>query len=267
MKLYRVKPGDRVRLRDWKPDDRSGFNGNKEDSLKVREKLRLKLEELQNLLYAEHRHRLLIVIQAMDTGGKDGTIRAVFQGVNPQGVKVASFKSPTPAERDHDYLWRVHPQIPGKGEIVIFNRSHYEDVLIVRVHDFVPPAVWKKRYAHINDFERMLTDEGVTILKFYLNIDKDEQKRRLQERLDNPEKHWKFNADDLAERNLWPQYMKAYEDMLTRTSTPWAPWHIVPSNRGWYRDLVVAQTIVDALKKLDMHYPPAPEGIDKIVID
>jgi PPK2 family polyphosphate:nucleotide phosphotransferase len=267
MKRYRVKPYTKVNLKDWDPNDRSGFAGDKEASLKVREKLRRRLEELQGLLYAERKHRVLIVIQALDSGGKDGTIRAVFEGVNPQGVRVASFKAPTQLELDHDFLWRIHAQTPGKGEMTIFNRSHYEDVLVVRVHDLVPAAVWKKRYDHINDFERMLVDEGTTILKFYLQIDLDEQKQRLQARLDDPRKHWKFNVGDLAERKLWPEYMKAYTEMLSRTSTPWAPWYIVPANHNWYRDLVVAETLVDTLTALDMHYPPAQPGIDKIVIE
>jgi len=191
----------------------------------------------------------------MDTGGKDGTIRHVFEGVNPQGVRVASFKKPTPEELGHDYLWRVHKQTPQNGEIVIFNRSHYEDVLVVRVHSLVPNAVWSKRYDHINAFEHMLAEEGTTILKFFLHIDLEEQRSRLQARLDERRKRWKFNPADLAERKLWPQYMAAYEEALSRTSTRWAPWHIIPANRKWYRNLVVGTIIVETLKGLDMHYP------------
>jgi PPK2 family polyphosphate:nucleotide phosphotransferase len=215
------------------------------------------LEELQEMLYAEHKHKVLIVLQAMDTGGKDGTIRHVFEGVNPQGVRVAGFKKPTPEELDHDFLWRVHKQVPGKGEVVIFNRSHYEDVLVVRVHNLAPQEVWSKRYDHINDFERMLVDEGTTILKFFLHIDLDEQKERLQARLDEPNKRWKFNPEDLEERKLWPQYVKAYEDAISKTSTDWAPWYIVPANRKWYRNLVVGTVIIETLKDLDMRYPEA----------
>jgi PPK2 family polyphosphate:nucleotide phosphotransferase len=194
---YRVKPGHKIKLGDYDPEDKTQFSGNKKDAKARQAKLVQKLGELQEVLYAEHKHKVLVVLQALDTGGKDGTIRAVFSGINPQGVRVASFKVPTAEELDHDYLWRVHAQVPGKGELAIFNRSHYEDVLVVRVHNLVPEAVWRKRYAQIRDFERMLAEEGTTILKFYLNISKDEQKKRLQERLDDPKKRWKFNPGDL----------------------------------------------------------------------
>ena len=267
MKRYRVKPGSKVNLDEMNANDHSGFNGGEDEAKDRAMALRVKLEKLQELLYAEHKHRLLVVLQAMDTGGKDGTIAKVFDGVNPQGVRVASFKAPTPPELDHDYLWRVHPHVPGKGEIVIFNRSHYEDVLVVRVHHLAPEEVWKRRYDQINDFERMLSEEGTKILKFYLHIDKDEQKQRLQSRLDDPTKHWKFNIGDLAERKLWSQYMKAYEDVLEKTSTDWAPWMIIPANHKWYRNLVVVETIVDALEDFDMQYPPSAPGLDKIVIE
>jgi PPK2 family polyphosphate:nucleotide phosphotransferase len=267
MKHLRIKPGSKVDLKDWDPSDHSGFDDGEQAARERLITLRDKLEKLQELLYAEHKHRLLIVLQAMDTGGKDGTIAKVFDGVNPQGVRVASFKSPTPPELDHDYLWRIHPHVPGKGEIVIFNRSHYEDVLIVRVHKLAPEEVWERRYSQINDFERMLTEEGVTILKFFLHIDKDEQKQRLQARLDDPSKHWKFNVGDLAERKLWSDYMKAYEDVLTETSTGWAPWTVVPANHKWYRNLVVIESVVGALEDFDMKYPPTPPGLDKIIID
>jgi PPK2 family polyphosphate:nucleotide phosphotransferase len=203
----------------------------------------------------------------MDTGGKDGVIRHVFDGVNPQGVKVASFKVPTQEERDHDYLWRVHEKVPGKGEIVIFNRSHYEDVLVVRVHDLVPKEVWRKRYEHINHFERMLVDEGTAIVKFFLHIDLEEQKQRLQARLDEPNKRWKFSRGDLKERKLWPKYTQAYEEVLSRTSTEWAPWYIVPANRKWYRNLVIANVLLQTLDGMDMHYPAPEEDLDGIVIE
>lgn len=267
MEQYRVKPGNKVKLNKFDPKDTSAFNGDKEAGKAYLVKLNHRLETLQELLYAEGKHKVLIVFQAMDAGGKDGVIRAVFEGVNPQGVKVASFKAPTPEELAHDYLWRIHKQTPGKGEITIFNRSHYEDVLVVRVHNFVPEAVWHKRYAHIVHFEQLLADEGTTILKFYLHIDQDEQKERFQERLDDPSKRWKFNVGDLAERKLWDQYMAAFEEALEKTSTEQAPWYIVPANRNWYRDLVVSTVLVETLEKLNMQYPAPAEGLDKIVIE
>ncbi|MFQ5578018.1 MAG: polyphosphate kinase 2 family protein [Anaerolineae bacterium] len=255
MGRYRVEPGRSVNLQNWDPNDTGAFTGGKKAGRKQLLALNRELETLQELLYAEHKHKVLVVLQAMDAGGKDGTVRHVFDGVNPQGVRVVSFKKPTPNELAHDYLWRVHRQVPGKGEIVIFNRSHYEDVLIVRVLNLVPPEVWSKRYDHINHFERMLADEGTTILKFYLNIGLDEQLQRFQARLDEPHKHWKFNPDDLKQRQRWPQYMQAYEEAIAKTSTPWAPWYIVPANRKWYRNLVVGTLITGALKGLAMSYP------------
>jgi PPK2 family polyphosphate:nucleotide phosphotransferase len=231
------------------------------------EKLNDKLEALQELLFAEHKHKVLIVLQAMDTGGKDGAIRRVFDGVNPAGVRVASFKAPTAEELDHDYLWRIHRQVPGKGEMVIFNRSHYEDVLVVRVHNYVPPEVWKKRFDQINEFEQMLAESGTTILKFYLHINKDEQKERLQARLDDPTKRWKFRLGDLEERKLWDNYMEAYEDVLSKTSTEYAPWYIVPANRKWYRDLVISSILVKTLEDLKMKYPESEENLDGVVIE
>jgi len=250
----------------WNPGDTSGFDGKKEDALKESEKLVKKMEELQELLYAEHKHKVLIVLQAMDTGGKDGTIRRVFDGVNPQGVRVAGFKVPTPEELNHDFLWRVHAQVPGKGEIVIFNRSHYEGVLVSRVHKLVPEKVWNARYQEINDFERSLCEEGATILKFFLHIDKDEQKKRLQDRLDDPTKRWKFSIHDLPERKFWSQYMNAYEDVLEKTSTKCAPWYIVPANHNWFRDVIISTVIVRTLEELDMHYPPEAKGLKSIVV-
>ena len=267
MERYRVKPSGQIDLSQWDPNDKSAFDGNKQQGRQALRALNERLESLQELLYAENKHKVLIVLQAMDTGGKDGTIRHVFEGVNPQGVKVASFKVPTPEELAHDYLWRVHKQTPGRGEIVIFNRSHYEDVLVVRVHNLATPEVWGRRYAHINDFERTLADEGTTIVKFFLHISLDEQKERLQARLDEPDKRWKFSLGDLDERKLWPDYMRAYEDVLSKTSTEWAPWYIVPANRKWYRNLVVATVLVEALERLDMRYPQPEEGLEKVVIE
>ena len=266
MKKYLVKQNIKVKLSDWDPDDTSGFEGNKKEGITVLKKLNEKLDVLQEMLYAEHKHKILIILQAMDTGGKDGTIRSVFEGVNPQGVKVASFKVPTPEELDHDYLWRVHPQVPGKGEIVIFNRSHYEDLLVVRVHNLAPKKVWEKRFQHINEFERMMKDEGTTILKFYLNISQDEQKQRLLDRISTPEKRWKFNPGDLEERKLWKDYMEAYQDVLSKTSKPWAPWYIIPANRNWYRNLVISSILVDTLEKLKMRYPQPVKNINQYAI-
>lgn len=267
MKQYRVKPKTKIDLSEWNPKDTGDFKGGKVEGLAQVEKLNRKLEELQELLYAEHKHKVLVILQAMDTGGKDGAIRRVFDGVNPAGVRVASFKAPSVEELDHDYLWRVHKQVPGNGEIVIFNRSHYEDVLVVRVHNIVPPEVWKGRYAQINDFERILAENGTTILKFYLHIDKDEQKERLQARLDDPTKHWKFRIADLEERKRWPAYMQAYEDVLTKTSTDYAPWYIVPANRKWFRDLVISSVLVETLESLKMKYPEPEENLDKVEIE
>jgi len=267
MNKYRVAPGDKINLSDWDPNDKSKFDGDKLQATKRLEELNYEVEALQELLYAEHKNRVLVVLQAMDTGGKDGTIRHVFEGVNPQGVKVASFKVPTREELDHDYLWRVHKQTPGKGEIVIFNRSHYEDVLVVRVHKLVPKETWALRYEQINEFERLLYEEGTKILKFFLHIDLKEQKERLQARLDDPNKQWKFSLGDLEERKLWPEYTEAYEDVLSKTSTKWAPWYIVPANRKWYRNLVVASIIVDALKRLDMSYPHPEDDLSQVDIE
>ena len=267
MERYRVKPGSHINLEEWDASDTGGFDGGKGAAKDRLEELNEELEELQELLYAEHKRKVLMVLQGMDTSGKDGTIRHVFEGVNPQGVRVASFKVPTRIELDHDYLWRVHQQTPRTGEIVIFNRSHYEDLLVVRVHSLAPPEVWSRRYAHIKDFERLLAEEGTTILKFYLHIDLDEQKERFLARLNEPHKRWKFSLGDLKERKLWPQYMQAYEDVLNKTSTKWAPWYVVPANRKWYRNLMIATILVDTLKGLDMKYPEPEEGLDDVVIE
>ena len=267
MKKFLVKPAAKVKLSKWDPNDTGDFKGGKEEGLARLEKLNGKLESLQELLFAEHKHKVLVILQAMDAGGKDGVIRRVFEGVNPAGVRVASFKAPTAEELDHDYLWRVHKQVPGKGEMVIFNRSHYEDVLVVRVHNYVPPEVWGKRFEQINEFERILAENGTTILKFYLHIDLEEQKERFQARLDDPTKRWKFRLGDLEERKLWPGYMKAFEEVLSRTSTPYAPWYIVPANRKWFRDLMISSVLVDTLQGLQMSYPESGENLDGVVIE
>ena len=264
---YRVSPKTRIELDQWPTRGGDDVGLDKEEGRERLAPLNERLEELQELLWAESKHRVLVVLQAMDTGGKDGTIRHVFDGVNPQGVKVASFKKPTSRELAHDYLWRVHPHTPGSGEIVIFNRSHYEDVLVVRVHDLVPRKVWKRRYEQINDFERLLAEEGTTILKFFLHISKEEQKERLQARLDEPHKNWKFSKGDLAERALWDDYQKAYEDVLSKTSTEAAPWYVIPGDQKWFRNLLISQILVDTLEGLDMRFPEAEEGLDKIVIE
>ncbi len=267
MEKYRVKPGKKVDLTDWDPGETSNFDGKKDKGEKHLQDLNEKLETLQEMLFAEHKHKILVVLQGMDTSGKDGVIRHVFEGVNPQGVRVAGFKVPTEMELDHDYLWRVHREVPGKGEIVIFNRSHYEDVLVVRVHELVPPEIWKRRYDQINAFEKMLAEEGVLIRKFFLHISKEEQKERLQARLDDPKKQWKFRIGDIKERKRWGEYRKAYEDVLERTSTDWAPWYIVPSDKKWYRNLVIGSILVETLESLDIQYPPPEEDLTGVVID
>jgi PPK2 family polyphosphate:nucleotide phosphotransferase len=266
MHRYRVEPGTEVDLTLVDPADRSAFTGKKKEGRTHAKELNTRLEQLQELLYAESSHRLLVVLQAMDTGGKDGTIRHVFDGTNPQGVKVASFKQPTPEELAHDYLWRVHPHTPAAGEIVIFNRSHYEDVLVVRVHELVPPEVWANRYDQINEFEERLAQEGTTIRKFFLHVSKQEQRERLQARLDEPTKRWKFSHADVAERALWDSYREAYEAVLSKTSTPWAPWYVVPADRKWYRNLVIGSVLVDTLEGLHMRYPDPEEDLDSVVI-
>lgn len=267
LKRFRVGPGERIHLARIDAGDTSGYPGAEEDLRQVFADLNDRLEYLQEMLWAEHRHKVLVVLQGMDTSGKDGTIRHVFDGVNPLGVKVAPFKTPTPEELDHDFLWRVHPKVPGRGEIVIFNRSHYEDVLAARVKELVPPKVWKARYGQINDFEKLLAETGTTLLKFFLHIDAAEQKERFQARLDDPTKRWKFRKGDLADRQLWPDYQEAYEDALNRTSTRHAPWYIVPSNKKWYRNLVVASVLVKALEKLNMRYPEPEEDLDGMIIE
>ncbi len=214
-----------------------------------------RIDTLQYGLHAEGKRALLLVLQGMDTAGKDGVIRKVMTAFNPQGCRVVSFKVPTPEEAAHDFLWRVWKVTPARGEVVIFNRSHYEDVLVVRVHDLVPEAVWSKRYETINQFERQLTDSGTTVLKFFLHISRDEQRERLLERLDDPAKHWKFNAGDLDERARWKDYQRAYHDALTRCGTAHAPWYVIPADRKWYRDLAISEIVADALAKMDPRPP------------
>lgn len=262
---YRVAPDSNVELTDWATDDKGDLDRSEAEARTG--ELNDRLESLQELLYAEGKHKVLVVLQATDTGGKDGTIRHVFDGVNPQGVKVASFKRPTDEELGHDYLWRVHQKTPKSGELTIFNRSHYEDVLVVRVHDIVPKSRWSRRYDHINAFEALLADEGTTIIKLFLHISKDEQQERLQSRLDEPHKHWKFESGDLEERKKWDDYQKAFEVMLERTSTKQAPWYVIPADRKWYRNLVVSEIIVATLEQLDMAWPAAESGLDGIILE
>jgi len=247
--------GKAAALDDLDADATPGFEGEESSAREATEQLRLELIDLQRRLYAQDRLGLLVVLQAMDTGGKDGVIRKVFSGVNPQGVRVARFERPTPLELAHDYLWRVHAQAPRKGEIVIFNRSHYEDVLVVRVDELVPKKVWKRRYQHIRDFERLLADEGAVIVKFCLHIDREEQARRLQSRLDDPDKNWKFDAHDLEQRERWDDYMLAFRDAIAETHRPHAPWYVIPANRKWFRDYAVMRVLVDTLRGIDPQYP------------
>jgi PPK2 family polyphosphate:nucleotide phosphotransferase len=254
IKHHRIEPGSKFRVRQVDADSTAGWSGGKRKTAKAFEDLNQRLHAQQNLLWAEHERRVLVVLQGMDTSGKDGTISHVFEGVNPLGVRVTAFKAPSQEELDHDFLWRVHQKVPAAGEIGIFNRSHYEAVLVERVHDLVPPKVWKARYSQINDFERLLAENGTTVLKFFLYIDRDEQRRRLLERLADPEKGWKFSAADLDDRKRWDAYVAAYEEAITRTSTSAAPWFVVPANKKWYRNLVVATVLVDTLEEMQPHY-------------
>ena len=267
VKRYAVKPGKPVKLKDWNPAEcRLSFRDSVEDAKLLAVKSD-QLDKLQDLLYSEHKHKILIVVQGMDASGKDGTIRHVFNSVDPLGVHVASFKAPTEAELNHDYLWRIHSQVPGKGEIVIFNRSHYEDVLIVPVHGWITPEECENRYKQINEFERLLSDSGTTIIKCFLYISKDEQKARFEERLADPEKHWKFRLGDLEERKLWKKYMQAYEGALAATSSKWAPWYVIPANSKTERNLVISSLLIRTLEKLKMRYPEPEGDLSNVVIE
>jgi PPK2 family polyphosphate:nucleotide phosphotransferase len=260
-----VPPDTRVKLADYDPGYTGGYKNKDASTGEVGRNVK-RLAKLQEVMWAEGKHALLVVLQALDAGGKDGTVAHVMRGVNPQGCQVTSFKVPTEEELAHDYLWRVHRAVPRQGYIGIFNRSHYEDVLVVRIHKLVPEAVWQQRYEQINQFEKLLAAGGTTILKFFLYISKEEQKKRFEDRLRDPTKNWKFSIQDVKEREHWDDYMRAYEDALSRCSTPWAPWYVVPADRKWYRNLVVSQVIVETLKKLDMRYPPPLPNADSIVI-
>jgi PPK2 family polyphosphate:nucleotide phosphotransferase len=265
MSDYRIKPGCPVTLKECDPDDTGRYKKNDEGKAKAKstaDGLITKLDQLQERLYANGNQALLIILQGMDTSGKDGTIKNVMSGVNPQGCRVASFKAPSEKELGYDFLWRVHQEVPPKGYIGIFNRSHYEDVLITHVHRWVSDKVITRRLDQINEFEEMLSENGTVLLKLFLHISKDEQKERLTERIRDPEKRWKFSEGDLEERKLWAEYMKAFEGVLSATSTLHAPWHVIPANRKWYRNLVVARLVVQMLTSMNLSTPPAPKGVN-----
>jgi PPK2 family polyphosphate:nucleotide phosphotransferase len=260
----RVVPGSRLDLGSF--DCGASHGWDKAAAPTELDRQRDRLTDLQDRLWAEARHPILIILQGIDTAGKGGTIEHVMAAFNPQGCRVVSFKVPTAIEAAHDYLWRVHRQTPARGEVVIFDRSHYEEVLIVRVHELVPATVWGRRFRHINDWERTLAEEGTTILKFFLAIDRDEQRERLQARFDDTSKRWKFRLGDLEERERWADYQAAFEDAISRTSTEWAPWYVVPSNRKWFRNLAVATIVADTIDDLAPAYPPAPEELPESLV-
>jgi PPK2 family polyphosphate:nucleotide phosphotransferase len=257
--------GKGFKLRDRDPGEKKAFTDRAKTEAEMAADI-ARIDELQDVLWAQARHAVMVVFQAMDAGGKDGTMKRVFGPVDPLGLMATSFKKPTDKELAQDYLWRVHQAVPPRGMIGLFNRSHYEDVLIVRVHALAPPEKIEQRYDQINAFEKHLAENNVTILKFFLNISKEEQKERLQDRINDPTKRWKFNPADLNERKLWKQYMSAYELALTRCSTPWAPWYVIPADRNWYRNALVARIVRASLEELNPKYPPAPKGIEKLVV-
>ena len=262
--LLRVEPGKRVRLGELDPGTTHGYEASG-GKAKAKKDLQ-QLATLQEMVYAERKRRILIVLQGIDTAGKDGSIKHLSGALHPLGTRVASFGVPTEPELARDYLWRVHAQVPGNGQIVIFNRSHYESVLVERVHELVPKARWSRRYDHINDFERLLGDEGTTIVKFFLHIDRDEQLARLKSRYDEPAKRWKFNVGDLDERKLWDNYLTAFEDALSRCSTASAPWYVIPSNHKWFRNLAIGEITVDTLASLGLAYPSRDDLPKDLVI-
>jgi len=262
-KLFQVKPGHRVKLAKIDPDDTAGFKSKKHALDKLNENKRL-LTELQYNLYAEGEQSILIVLQAMDAAGKDGVINHVMAPMNPQGCRVQAFKAPTTEEREHDFLWRVHKHVPRDGEVVIFNRSHYEDVLVVRVHDLVPKKVWSKRYEAINEFEKLLASNNTKIVKFYLHISKDEQLDRFVKRLREKDKHWKISDSDYPERAYWNDYQKAFEDAISKTSSRHAPWYVIPANHKWFRNLAVSEILVETMKSMKMEIPSPSVDIDEI---
>lgn len=265
-KPFTFKPGSRIKLAGIDPRHVEG-DWTKESAA---ERIAANTERSRDLafrLYAENRRALLLVLQGMDTSGKDGTIRTVMTGINPQSFQISSFKQPSAEELDHDFLWRIHKAVPKRGEIGIFNRSQYEDVLVVRVHNLVPEDEWKGRYERINEFEKLLVEGRMTVVKCFLHISKEEQRVRLQTRLDDPSKRWKFSSGDLAERKLWDDYQAAYEDALVKCNTTHAPWHIIPSDRKWYRNLVVSELLKDTLEAMDPQFPPSEPGLDGVVVE
>ena len=257
-----VKPGTRIQLKDFEPGYTGGMN--KESAEAEAARHTEAIDKLAYRLYAEDRRAVLVVLQGMDASGKDGTIRYVFRAVDPQSCQLASFKQPSGEELEHDFLWRIHREVPRRGCLGIFNRSHYEDVVVVRVHGLVPKAQWQQRFEQINEFEKMLTENGTTIIKCFLHISSKEQRERLQARLDNPSKRWKFRLGDLEERKLWNDYQQAYEDALTECNTKHAPWHIIPADRKWYRNFVVSRLVHEKLDEMNPQFPapdPALEGV------
>lgn len=262
-KKFIVDPGKRIRLANIDPSFTGVHTSHDEAEPEVRRHIAA-MDELQYLLYADHEQSLLVVLQALDAAGKDGVIRHLFSGMNPQGASVSCFKQPSQAELDHDFLWRAHMRAPGKGEVVIFNRSYYEDVLIARVHNLVPRSVWSKRFDLINDFEKGLTRHGTRILKFCLHISPEEQLERFKQRLDDPSRHWKISESDYSERELWPQYVEAYEDVLALTSTKLAPWYVIPANHKWFRNLAISQIITKTMKEMGLKLPPTHVNIADI---
>ncbi len=262
-KRFIVTPGQKVRLGKVDPSY-TGTHQSHEKALPQIQTDVARMDELQYLLYADGNQSLLIVLQALDAGGKDGVVRHLFTGMNPQGASVACFKQPSRLEAAHDFLWRAHQHAPGKGEVVIFNRSHYEDVLVVRVHKLVAQSVWSKRYALINDFEKMLDRNGTRILKFYLHISPEEQLARFKQRLDDPARHWKISETDYTERELWPEYLEAFEEAIEQTSTKCAPWYVIPANHKWFRDLAISQIIASTMDDMRLKLPPTQVNIEEI---
>jgi PPK2 family polyphosphate:nucleotide phosphotransferase len=258
-----VAPGEKVKLRKFDPEDTLGWEKGDKTQTSLAKTLE-RIDKLQYLLYAEHKRALLIVLQGLDAAGKDGTIRHVMAGVNPQGCVVTPFKKPTVEEMQHDFLWRIHKAVPGYGDIGIFNRSQYEDVLVVRVHDLVPKAVWSRRYDQINEFEKTLDLNNVKILKFFLHISKDEQKKRFQERIDDPDRRWKISEADFDERKFWDEYTGAYEDVLRKCSRARAPWYIIPANKKWFRNLAVSHIIAETLEDMNMKFPAPTVDVKKL---
>ncbi len=264
---WRVREGSRLLLSDIDTRSTEGAPGDKPATQEASAELRATLVEQQARLYAESGQSLLVVLQAMDTGGKDGAIRNVFSGVNPQGITVTSFKAPTEEQLAHDFLWRIHRAAPGKGQIAVFNRSHYEDVLVVRVHGLVPAEVVEARYGHVRAFEANLADAGTRVVKFFLHISSEEQAERLQSRLDDPAKHWKFELGDLGERRRWSEYQAAFRDAIAQTTTDQAPWYVIPADRKWYRDWAILTVLTQTLDDMDPRYPPAPDGLADVTIE